>query len=738
MNKSSLLLAAAVAAGVAFQAGATPRNYALELTAEATADCGPLAALTGAADFTLQFWFCPSEWTEGATILSRGDGFKVVMGQPGTLNFSIGRGILTATSAEMAAGRWAQVTLVRSGAEGKVYVNNSEVLSQGMSIVGESAEPLVFGGGYAGRIDEVRIFKTAISADFERFAFNTINKWHPQWDDLLVYYKFDMTGCPEVVDYKYIIDWRSAKDRGLAYEREGQQNNHGLLLDGAKKVEVTDNDRLPYLINAGYTANERFFDRIIPQDQYLLHNEIINLAGYSYNDGTAEEQHPTRHADVTAEWLDGFGDRSGVLAFNGNAVMTRSDLMTSNTTYTFEAWLNLDEWTDGAVLIARENADKTQGISIELGKSKEGTENCVVVRVDGNNWRFPVASIVPGEWHYIAVSSTGNPTSSTNCYSVVLDDAVVAPRARYHDGGTNVAFSGDADCVLFKGFKGKVDNVCVWARSFSTDVLRNHGKGYVVPSITQHSTRENIDGCDALYLFDLSDAPGWDSYSNEEWFRAMRAAYEGYTQPRMIISYRQPSGTLSGGSSIFTNSAARKKFAAMVAEQSKSYDGVELDFEWVYGNDWVNYALLSAEIRAALPPEKSFNVSCHNVTYSYPRAEMDKVSAFTFQQYGPQEVHSSLSHFKSMTDAFVAYGFPKDKIMTSYATTTANGSMGSPIKGVKDGFLPDDTYQLTDADIEYKYFGEERFAFNGPMQVYNRAKYTRDNNLGGIFYWDTG
>lgn len=745
MKKTSFLFAAVIAAGCALQAGAVPKNYALELTPGATADCGPLAALSGLDKFTLQFWFCPAEWAEGATLISRGDGFKVALGKPGTLAMTFGNGSLSVSSADMAAGKWAQVTVIRDGAAGKVYVNNTEVLSQAIPVVGESNDPLLFGGGYAGRIDEVRLFKTAIPEDFERFAFNTINKWHPQWADLLAYYKFDMNGCPEVVDYKYIIDWRSAKDRGLTYEREGQQNNHGLLAGGAKKTEVTDNDRMPYLVNAGYTANERFFDRIIPQDQYLLHNEIINLAGLSANDGTATEQNPTRHAEVTAQWLPEYEGRTGVLSFDGNGGLNRKDLLSNNSAYAVEMWLYIDEWTDGAVLIARENADKTEGISIELGKNKAGKDNSLVIRVDGNNWRYPVASrLTTGAWHYLAVSSETNPTSSSQCFNVIVDGNVVTARAANHDGGTNITFSGSNDCVMFQGFKGKVDNFCTWTAARTVSALNEHKDGYVVPSLTVRTNREKIDFSEALYLFDMADNPGWDSYSNEEWFRAMRSAYEGYTQPRMILSYRGPSQSgggapnLSGSNGIFSNEAARKKFARMVTEQSKNYDGVELDFEWVYGSDWNNYALLSAEIRAALPPEKSFHVSCHNVTFNYPLSEMDKVNAFTFQQYGPQEVHSRYSHFESMCQQFVKYGFPKEKILTSYATTTAKGSKGSPIKGIKDDFVPDDTYELTDADIEYKEFNGEKFAFTGPKQVYKRAKYTRENNLGGIFYWDMG
>ena len=209
MKKSSLLLAAAVAAGFALEAGATPKNYSLELTAGATADCGPLAELSGLENLTLQFWFCPSEWNEGATLLSRGDGFKVALAKPGTLSIVVGDTPLSVSSSDFAAGKWAQVTVVRDALGGKVFVNNEEVLAQAVGVPPVDAQShLVFGGGFQGRLDEVRLFKTAIPEDFERFSFNTINKWHPQRGDLLVYYKFDMVGFPEVVDYKYIIDMR--------------------------------------------------------------------------------------------------------------------------------------------------------------------------------------------------------------------------------------------------------------------------------------------------------------------------------------------------------------------------------------------------------------------------------------------------------------------------------------------------------------------------------------------------
>lgn len=153
-----------------------------------------------------------------------------------------------------------------------------------------------------------------------------------------------------------------------------------------------------------------------------------------------------------------------------------------------------------------------------------------------------------------------------------------------------------------------------------------------------------------------------------------------------------------------------------------------------------NLGLLAKEIRAALPEGKTFFISCHNVAYAFPTDMMQYVDGFTFQQYGPSNVHSHYSHFEKMTKAFIDYGFPKEKIMCSYATTTSkgyiNGTATADIKGVRNGFL-DDGY-VPNSEVDTRHAHGTPTICDGPVQTYNRARYCMANNLQGIFYWDMG
>ena len=51
--------------------------------------------------------------------------------------------------------------------------------------------------------------------------------------------------------------------------------------------------------------------------------------------------------------------------------------------YTFETWLYLDEWTEGAYLFCRETDDGKHGFSISLGDVEQ---KALVVRVNGNKF----------------------------------------------------------------------------------------------------------------------------------------------------------------------------------------------------------------------------------------------------------------------------------------------------------------------------------------------------------------
>ncbi len=734
IKRITLALGLAICAFTA--AEAQVQNYALQLDASSSVDCGPMPQLKDLDTYSVQFWLNPTVWTEGAVLFSRGSDFKAVLGAEGTVEFTLGEGKLVATSEALAAGEWAQVTVLVTNGAGSVRVNDKRAGSAANISLGgsQSLEPFVIGGaGYRGRIDELRLWKCLLSGDFDYYTFNTLNQWMPQYEDLMVYYKMDQELCENLVDYTDI-------DKDPAF------NNHGILKDGATKVAVTDNEKLPYILNSAYTANERFFDRVIPADQYRLSNDIIILGVQSYEDGHLELGNANNHATLTgdAKYLDEFDGRTGVLSLSGDGAL-EAPLMTmkSANNYSFESWVYLDEWTDGAYLFRKENADGTKGLAIMLDTftvpNTGAVEKVLVVRVNGNCWRYPNTLSV-GEWQHLGVLLKAGTTVST-CFTLTVNGSTVAnPRVYFHDGGTDfVPEWPEEGSVLFgQGLKGKLDNVATWRMSFGNTDMTSHMRALPMVTLNTQVTSSTLQNADTYYSFDDPANPGFDYYSQDNWLRIMKSAYDGYRGYRFYISVKQPAGT-QNIDQFLGKPSWRQKFATDLAEISKSYDGVELDLEWTYS--WVSYGLLAQAIREALPEGKIFRVSTHNVTFGFPLDKMEYVDGFTFQQYGPQKDHFIYSTFENYCKKFVNYGYDPKKIMTSYSTTTSrgfdkSGTAVSPIRGVKDNFFSED--YVPGGESESKTFGTETFWFTGPLQTYKRAKYTRENGFMGIFYWDMG
>lgn len=726
----------AISLGIALAAcsvsQAQVQNYALRLDAGSSVDCGAMPQLNGIDTYTVQFWLNPDEWTQGAVLFERGEGFKAALGAPGELSFTLGGATLTAKSDVLKTGEWAQVTLRGAGTSASVLVDGVTAGRASGASLPDTESPFIIGGhGYKGRIDEIRLWKCLLSDEFECYMYNTLNEWMPQYEDLLVYYKMDQELCEHLVDY-------------CAIDKETEYNNHGVLKGGATKEAVTDNTKMPYLINSAYTANERFYDRYIPAEQYRLSNDIINLGVMSYDDGHLELSSANDHAALkgTAKRLESFEGRNTVLSLDGNGSMEApASALPRQDAYAFESFIYLDEWTDGAYILRRENADKTQGIAVYLDHFSSDRVptpvEVVVVRVNGQHWRFPT-DLTTGKWQHFGFSYRGG-TSVAEVFDISIDGVPInTPRAFYHDGSLDGKpnWPADAQVEIGNGLKAKLDQTVIARTSVSVADFASHMRnGLPMVSLTKQVTSTILQNAGAYYDYDDPENPGFDLYSQDHWLQIMKSAFDGYRGAKFYLSVKTPKGyndaTLI---TLISRQAWREKFATDLAELSIPYDGVELDLEWVY--NWRAYGQLAELIREKLPEGKLFRVSTHNVTYAFPLEKMDCVDGFTFQQYGPQKDHFIYSKFENYCRAFVNYGYPRDKIMTSYSTTTSESDKKSPIKGVKDGFFgPDYEPQL---EIESKVFNGEEYWFTGPLQTYARAKYTREQGFKGIFYWDMG
>lgn len=729
--RKTLLLAGALCAGT-LAASAVATNYALDLKPTGSVECGPLSAMENTDNYTVQLWLCPAVWSNGAQVLSLGSESQLTLGAPGTLIFTVGDTKAEIKSTDLAAGKWAQLTLICDKGNAIALINGTRCYTGKLGKIAAGSSDLTIGNGFEGRLDDLRLWNDVLSGEFNYFIKNTINRWNPQLDALVAYYKFDQNDCPDIVEQKAI--WNGSTGT----------NNHGVMsATGVSRTAVTDNPAMKYRLNGAYTANERFYDRAIPRDQYLLSNDLIILGIQSYPDGHLEYSTPCNHATPEgAAWLAEYQGRNGVMSFDGNGTVNcGTDLLNiDDINYTFEAFIYVDEWVEGASIFSKTTADG-KGLSLTLGNE---TDHVLTVTVDGH--KYSIAKRVnTGEWFHFGFnpnsSAAGNSRYTFNYY---VNGAKYSSRPSDVDATLYQVPTMDASTpmILGKGFKGKMDNVAFWQYGALTEGdMGSHAKnGMPMPGMDKVLTSAVMQKAGACYLFDRSDNPGFDSYSQDSWLEIMRAAYDGCDGYEIRISVKTPAGYSDANlSGLINNAKWRKTFAECLAALSGPYDGVELDLEWVY--DWTSYGLLAQEIRSKLPADKSFMVSTHNVTYRFPLDKMQYVDGFTFQQYGPQNQHFGFSHFKNMTTSFLNYGYPADKIVCSYSTTTSRGYNGStmvtPIRGVRDGFLDGDDYQ-PNVETDKADFSGNTYYFCGPLQTYNRARFVVDNDIRGIFYWDMG
>lgn len=738
MKKKIALLTLVIISSLGFT-NAQVINRALSFTPEGTVDCGAMPLLNNLKSYSIQFWLSPDIWTPGATLMSRGDNFTVKLGEQGNIDFKIGETAVTATSSDLKSSEWNQVTLICEEGNVKILINGEESSDGNLGVIPSSNDEFKIGGGYTGLLDEIRIWDAALDEEMETFDFfthNTLNKWNPMWENLVAYYKMDQKDCPYLVDYKGIED--KVKD----------YDNHGVMSDGVSRV-VADNEKMPYLINSAYTNNPRFYDRIIPRDQYLLSNDLIILGVDVFaSDGHLETKTPNYHATVTGgKYLESFEGRTGVLECDGNTKLTLpSKALQPSSNYTYETWLYLDEWTPGAYLFRKESDDQKNGLAIYLGDDSENPT--IIVRTDGNRIQSRTLDIPLKKWVHIGIAST-NGGNKSQAFSFIVNGKNTYGDTSSSDDSYNVLPSGNEELPGYIGenLKGKLDDTCLWNKRYSASDMKNHMTYIPMPATNRNVNVEEMSYVVAFYRYDNPDNLGHSYHSQDEWLNIMKGAYEGHDGVAFYISVqgyytaREPYGNWRN---ILANATKRAKFVEDLVEISKPYDGVELDLEWIEGGatQWNNYGILCDEIEAALPEGKKFRVSLHNSYTNFPADHRDKYDGFTFQQYGPQSSHYYYTSFVSFVqNNFIGKNYPREKIMTSYSTTTSNATDGSDITGVRRGALDDyvpapvskrDFDKWTDPSNGKTYF------YMGPMQVYARAKYTREQKLQGIFYWDMG
>ncbi|WP_430809636.1 MULTISPECIES: LamG-like jellyroll fold domain-containing protein [unclassified Carboxylicivirga] len=696
-------------------------NYALSMPTGSGVTLNELTALSNSDSYTLQFWMNPGVWSPGATILSTGtQALRTELGTENKLLFKVGERTLTISSPALMAGKWCHLSLVYAKGQASVYVNGIVQTTETINLdLPVSLGSLSLGGNnYEGRLDELRFWNTAISDPFFLMWRNTVNKHHPNYANLVAYYKFDQDQCPNVVDY--------------------QMKHHGTFTGSADRSLVADNQAFKYRRSVAYTDFARWADREIDADKYLLSNDLIILSLEVNSAGEVNIPFADNKGSVSnGNYLSEYQGRQGVLALNGLGAQMNVGAKAFNPKdkYAFSSWIYLEEWTEGAFIFQKEKSD-TEGFSIRLGDEARKT---IVVRINGVDYLRPNNMEVK-KWVHLGVAAY-----STNNYNVfhASFNGETYPAINMEVSVHDYQVSGleSTPALIGVNLNAKLDETVLWNAYRSSDNMKAAMTETPMPSDTRKVEAQTLFVMDSYWDYNRPENVGYDSYSYKHFISIMRSHYEGHRGYMIRGGFKG----FSGWEDRFADPAFRSKFADEVARIAPEFDGIDLDFEWCYdGTCWDNYGKVIEAIRAKFPADKVLTVTPHYVAYTLPQQYVDKVDYFPFQIYGPGKHVFLYSTYVDALNRFTAGGrYPKEKIVLSYATTTSRGydavtdveNKGVAPTGVRNGLL--DNGYTPDMNSVIDGSGYRRY-ITGYNQVIDRCEFIHDNDLGGIMYWDMG
>lgn len=698
-------------------------NYCLRFTdASGVVNCGRVTSLKPNMPYTIQMWLCPSEWKGGAALLRCGT-FSIRLGNDRSLLFNDGTAFFYAASDKLVADRWTHLTVRCGKEETRVWLDNS--------LVATYPAPLAFpcetysiwlGGDYRGRLDEVRLWRGELSENYESFWRNTLNTFNPSWGYLLAYWKMDQEKCPNLVDYR--------------------SSCHGVLSSrGVKKERVTDNNAFRYLKTLAYSSMDRFFDRAIDHQHYQLAN-CVSFVGARLNPNTAHVAYdiPLDNATLTlgAERLASHMGRTGVLSLpTPQACLSLpAGLLDGQANYTFETWLCLDFWTPGAFIYRAETSDGGQGVSLRLGDEADGS---LILRCNGREFIYR-GVMQTGKWTHVGFSTRSGDVSPAQLMALSVGGSLKTPKAG--DAPTE-KFSTQMPALnkvssLGENLLGKFDETMIFTASRSS--FGDDSRELPIPNENRIMSPGDRYAMLACYTYDLEDRPGLDFFSVPGFIMKMRENVAGMRGTHFTLTV-----AANDFESCLADDNKRVQIADDIAAMANdpAFDGVDLDFEWTYTPwGWRYYARLCENLYYRVNQGKTISVSPHKVAHGFPTDLMWTVNYFNFQIYDASDL-ATTSGYEYAHQLFENAGFPKDKILLSYATTSTEGYVNN--KAEKDKY-PARAYRYMypgeenyDPSLNY-HLGEdgEKYWLPSYDQVLWRTWYVREHDLAGIMYWDMG
>ncbi len=708
-------------------------NYALE-NADGTGNVKALTIreLNDSPEATFQMWLKPTEWS-AAKLLSQ-DNFSIEFGDQNTIVLKSGEQSVVITSSDL-LNKWSQLTITITGGTVKAYINNSEARVSGSvpatipASVGSAEEKIcIIAQGLKGQMDEIRVWNKALEQkDF--FWRNTLNKYNPNYDALVAYWKCDQDQCENLVDYKFV--------------------HHGVM-DKITRVPVTDNTVFKYRVVCGYTPSFiRFIDRPnINRDMFLMTNDVIFLSGKIQQDGSIFPEYPNNSATQTnVDYMAQFEGRKGVMVFHGaGSKMVSQDgriFFNPNDRFygesnlgTISGWIYIDKWEEGGIIFSKYQ-DENNCITVKLGSEKDKS---VIVDFCGFVATLK-GKLEVGKWQYLGVylspkqADISNKRLSANIVKISVDYQLYTGMSDIELSGKDMTISlipkmQTTPIVLGEGFNGKIDELMVWGGADRSGSIQGDAEnGY----------QWNVGNWNNLFLnaYWMGDDPnniGKDYHSYTGMMDFVRNYYKGYRGYKIRVGLIYPDGDKWQQGALATKENV-DRFIADAKKLLKDYDGLDVDLEWCYSQwqyDILNGVLkrLINEVMAEYGKTKTFSVSLHQVSFSIDKTLIPDIDYFTFQLYGPSTVTYTYDWYTQAYNQFMNYGFPKEKTLLSYGVLLVDGSTE---QGYKDLF---EKMGVNDNNYDPNLNIYKGWYFNGVNQTKQKQEFILEKDCFGTMYFD--
>ncbi|KAA5542966.1 LamG domain-containing protein [Adhaeribacter rhizoryzae] len=279
----------------AFTVAGQVQNKAASFAGAATskASFGNISEINGVSQFTFEAWLYIDQWRENSYVFSKiGSTSSRIDMQLGTaanrrLFFHVANGTNSYAAADnstISVGKWHHVAIAYDGSQGaynmiKVFIDGAPInlwYSGGNGLLPATtpvnAANFELGSGFAGKIDEARLWNTHLAAtDLDRQ--NTLNNYHPLYASLVAYWKMDQDGS-NIIDYK------------------GSYN--GTMSNGSL-VAVTDNPTFVYRRVSTYIRSNFYETGRISEESLLNNNDIIYLTTNTYANGDLFFEYPVNN-----------------------------------------------------------------------------------------------------------------------------------------------------------------------------------------------------------------------------------------------------------------------------------------------------------------------------------------------------------------------------------------------------------------------------------------------------------